>query len=41
VHREEVWLQLKQANRSAASSPDTAVSAAIDELARRRPSSSS
>jgi carbon storage regulator len=38
VHREEVWVQLQQANRSAASTPDTAVNAAIDELQRRRPS---
>jgi carbon storage regulator len=37
VHREEVWLQLQQANRSAASSPDTAVDAAVGELLRRRP----
>jgi carbon storage regulator len=37
VHREEVWLQLQDANRSAASSSETAVSAAVDELVRRRP----
>ncbi len=36
VHREEVWLELKAANTDAASAQDSAVSATLEDLHRRR-----
>ena len=32
VHREEVWLELQKANEQAASSSDTGIAAAVEEL---------